>query len=67
MEKEKIEINGMKFKAVRLLPNYEGRYTCKCEECIFDKDCGLRQREPVPQGGLHPQRLERGQPQRVGS
>lgn len=38
MEKERIVINGMKFKAVRLLPNYEGRYTCKCEECIFDKD-----------------------------
>ena len=38
MEEERIVINGMKFKAERLIPNYAGLYTCKCEECIFDKD-----------------------------
>ena len=38
MEEERIVVNGMKFKAERLIPNYAGQYTCKCEECIFDKD-----------------------------
>ena len=38
MEEERIAINGMKFKAERLIPNHAGQYTCKCEECIFDKD-----------------------------
>ena len=38
MEEERIAINGMKFKAERLISNYAGQYTCMCEECIFDKD-----------------------------
>ena len=38
MEEERIVINGMKFKAERLIPNYAGQYTCKCEECIFDNN-----------------------------
>lgn len=35
-EKE-ITINGMRFQAERLHPNYRGEYDCRCEECIFDK------------------------------
>lgn len=36
-EKE-IIIDGDKFRATRLLPNYRGEYTCKCEECHLSLD-----------------------------
>ena len=35
MEREQITINGMKFRAERLMPNYRGEYDCICENCIF--------------------------------
>ena len=39
MEQEKeIIINGDKFIATRLLPNYKGEYTCTCDECHFHID-----------------------------
>ena len=37
-EEKEITINGMRFQAERLHPNYRGEYDCRCEECIFDKD-----------------------------
>ena len=37
-EKERIVINGMTFKADRLLPNYRGEYGNVCDDCIFNKD-----------------------------
>ena len=33
-----IIIDGDKFRATRLLPNYRGEYTCKCEECHLSLD-----------------------------
>lgn len=38
MEREQITINGMEFRAERLMPNYQGKYDCICENCIFDAD-----------------------------
>ena len=37
MEEKEITINGMRFQAEPLHPNYRGEYDCRCEECIFDK------------------------------
>lgn len=37
-ETERITINGMKFRADRLAPNYRGEYDDICGNCIFDKD-----------------------------
>ena len=39
MEQEKeIIIDGDKFIATRLIPNYKGEYDCRCEECHFHLD-----------------------------
>ena len=38
MEREQITINGMEFRAERLMPNYQGKYDCICENCIFNAD-----------------------------
>lgn len=38
MKREQITINGMEFRAERLMPNYQGKYDCICENCIFNAD-----------------------------
>lgn len=39
IESEEIVLGRRRFRASRLMPNYQGVYDCKCEECAFGTYC----------------------------